>query len=108
MPIILILAVAIAIVAVFFALQNAMVVTVSFLFFQFDSTLALILLVTLGLGIIIGSLGLLPNLFKKRLEISRQKKRILQLESHQDSKPSDIELTQPTDPPNPENTDIIK
>ncbi len=81
MPIFLILAIAVAILAVSFALLNAQVVTVSLLFVNYESSLALVLLITLAIGILIGFLGLAPNFFKKRRELSRQKKYIRQLES---------------------------
>lgn len=80
MAIFLILAIVVAIIAVSFALMNAQLVTVSLLFIEFQSSLALILLVTLAIGILIGFLGLTPGLVKKRMEISRQKKHIQQLE----------------------------
>ena len=81
MPIFLILAVIIAIIAVTFALQNAIMVTVSLLFLEFESSLALVLLMTLGIGILVGFLGILPTVIKQRLEISRQRKKILAFEN---------------------------
>ncbi len=81
MPVFLILAVIIAIFAVTFALQNAIMVTVSLLFLEFESSLALVLLVTLGIGILVGFLGILPTVIKQRLEISRQRKKVLALEN---------------------------
>ena len=50
----LILALAIAIVAVFFALENTMIVTVSFFGYAVDGSLALFILIALGVGLLLG------------------------------------------------------
>lgn len=46
----LIVAIIVAILAVVFALQNAVPITVSFLTWRFESSLALVLLITVALG----------------------------------------------------------
>lgn len=80
MPYLLIIAVVIAILAVIFALQNADPITVSFLFFQVESSLALVLLLTLFTGIVLGIIVLVTRMFKMQRKISAHKKEILDLE----------------------------
>jgi putative membrane protein len=75
MPIFLIIAIIIAILAVTFALLNASVVTVSLVFTSFESSLALILLVTFGIGVLVGFMGVMPTIIRQRVEISRLKKK---------------------------------
>lgn len=80
MPYFLIVAVIIAILAVIFALQNTVPVTVSILFFEFQSSLALVLLLTLAIGILLGIIVLATRMFKMRRKISSHKKEVEELE----------------------------
>lgn len=75
----LIFALIIAIVAVFFAIQNTMMVTIYFFVWQFTSSLALILLFSLGIGIIITLLVSIPKLQAKNWQNGRLKKEISEL-----------------------------
>jgi len=77
----LIVAIIVAILAVVFALQNAVPIIVSFLTWRFESSLALVLLITLALGIIMSLLVSVPSMIKRRKMISSQKKKIQELES---------------------------
>ncbi len=77
----LIVAIIVAILAVVFALQNAVPITVSFLTWRFESSLALVLLITVALGIIMSLLVSVPSTIKKMKLISSQKKKIQELES---------------------------
>jgi uncharacterized integral membrane protein len=77
----LIVAIIVAILAVVFALQNAVPITVSFLTWRFESSLALVLLITVALGIIISLLVSVPSMIRTRKIISGQKKKIQELES---------------------------
>ena len=77
----LIVAIIVAILAVVFALQNAVPITVSFLTWRFESSLALVLLITLALGILMSLLVSVPSMIKTRKMISSQKKKIQELES---------------------------
>ena len=77
----LIMAIVIAIMAVFFALQNAIPITVSFLTWKFESSLALVLLITIALGVLMSLLVSVPSKIKKMKMILNQKKRIQELES---------------------------
>lgn len=75
-----ILALIIAILVVVFALQNAIPITINVLIWQFQGSLALVLLLTLALGAIIGLLVSVPSLLKRSQEITRQKKRIAEFQ----------------------------
>lgn len=77
----LIVAIIVAILAVVFALQNAVPITVSFLTWKFGSSLALVLLITVALGILMSLLVSVPSIIKTRKMISSQKKKIQELES---------------------------
>ena len=77
----LIVAIIVAILAVVFALQNAVPITVSFLTWRFESSLALVLLITVALGVIISLLVSVPSKIKRMKLISSQKKKIQELES---------------------------
>ena len=77
----LIVAIIVAILAVVFALQNAVPITVSFLTWRFESSLALVLLITLALGIIMSLLVSVPSMIKRKRMISGQKKKSRELES---------------------------
>jgi len=80
----LILALIVAVAAVVFVLQNASVVPVVTLFiWQFENKpLALILLLALAAGIIIGVLTILPGSIRHRWRTSTQRKRINALEKN--------------------------
>jgi len=77
----LIVAIIVAILAVVFALQNAVPITVSFLTWRFESSLALVLLIVLALGILMSLLVSVPSRVKRMKLISNQKKKIQELES---------------------------
>ncbi|MBA7497582.1 Lipopolysaccharide assembly protein A [subsurface metagenome] len=76
----LIVAIIVAILAVVFALQNAVPITVSFLTWRFESSLALVLLIVLALGILMSLLVSVPSMIRTRKIISNQKKKIQKLE----------------------------
>ena len=71
----LILALGFAIVAVVFALGNTETVTVTFLSWQVTESLALILLVAVALGILIGVLLMVPGAVKRNLALSGEKRK---------------------------------
>lgn len=81
MQLLLIIGIVIAILAVVFALQNAVPIAVSFLTWRFESSLALVLLITLALGILMSLLVSVPSVIKKMKIISSQKKKIQELGS---------------------------
>lgn len=77
----LILALAISIVAVFFALENTMMVTVSFFGNAVDGSLALFILIAVGIGVLIGVLITTPGRIKSSLSNARNRKKIGTLEA---------------------------
>lgn len=77
----LIVAIIVAILGVVFALQNAVPISVNFLTWRFESSLALVLLITLALGILMSLLVSVPSMIRTKKIISGQKKKIQELES---------------------------
>ena len=79
----LVIAIVISVLAIIFALQNNILVTVRFIFWELPYiNLALILVLTLILGIVTGMLYLAPGIYKRNQTISLQKKRLLELEKN--------------------------
>ena len=78
----LIIAVAVAIIAMVFALQNDSLVSVRFIFWDLpNANLAMVIVLTLMLGMVIGLLFMAPGIYRRNQVISAQKKRILEIES---------------------------
>jgi putative membrane protein len=77
---ILILALILALVAVVFALQNPLIVTATFFTLSMNGSLALFVLVGVGVGILIGVLAMLPSVLKGAITVSRHRSRISTLE----------------------------
>ncbi len=86
----LILALLFALLAVIFALGNTEVVTVSFLTWHVEGSLALILLVSVALGILIGILLMTPRVIKQKLALSGEKKRLKNTEKELDQHKSKV------------------
>ena len=87
----LIIAIIIAVAAVIFALQNADPVTVQLFVWDFSSiSMALVLLITLILGLVAGMLFLAPGVYKRNQTITAQKKRITDLENQVGQKSRDV------------------
>lgn len=80
MPILVIFALVISLLAILFALQNASSIFINFLVWRFYGSLALILLLTLALGVIIGLLVTIPSILKRGWLSSRRKHQLSQLE----------------------------
>ncbi|MGK7946163.1 MAG: lipopolysaccharide assembly LapA domain-containing protein [Microcystaceae cyanobacterium] len=101
----LILALFISFFFVIFALQNAEIITIDFIVTQVESSLALILVITLGLGIFIGLLAASFSLIKQRLEITKQNKQLKELqkviESPQESVKTEVLVTETDEQTNP-------
>lgn len=77
----LILAIVIALVAVVFAIQNVTPATVKFLLWTLpEASMALILLITLVIGLIVGLLFLAPGILRRNQTIEQQRQRIDRLE----------------------------
>lgn len=77
---ILILTLVIAFFAVIFALQNTTTVPIAFLFWHTEGSLALLLLLSLGIGVIIGLLAAAPGIIKRSRRISAFNKQLKELE----------------------------
>lgn len=95
----LIIALVIAVLAVVFALQNSMLVTISFFSWTITGSLSLVLLATLAIGVLIGLLVLSPALLKKTFKSSSQRKRIDALEhevSQHNAKVAELQKPVPT------------
>jgi uncharacterized integral membrane protein len=80
MQLLLVFGILFAILAVMFALQNNAAVAVGFAFWQFESSLAVVLLLAVGLGVIIAGLVSSPTVIRDRWAVSRLKKRTVELE----------------------------
>lgn len=80
MQILLIFALLLAAFSILFALQNSELITLDLIFIQIQSSLALVLLITLALGVVIGSLVSGYNLFSKNRQIAKQTQQIKELE----------------------------
>lgn len=78
----LILSLLVAIIAVVFAFQNPEQVDVEFLTFQsIPVPLALVIIVSLLVGVLLGSLGSLPSRLRSRGRVKTLEKRIAELET---------------------------
>jgi uncharacterized integral membrane protein len=80
MHLLLIFGITIAIGSVMFALQNNVPVTVTFAVWRFDSSLAMVLLLALGLGVMIAALLSSPTVIRGQWTSSRQRRLITGLE----------------------------
>ena len=80
MQILLISGIGVAIVAVLFALQNNVPVTISFFAWSFGGSLALVLLMALGLGVLIAGLVTSPALIGSQWSGKRLRRQVATLE----------------------------
>jgi putative membrane protein len=80
MQVLLILGIAFAIGAVTFALQNSIPVTVAFAFWHYDASLAVVLLVALGLGALIAGLVSTPSVIKGQWLGAQLRRQVASLE----------------------------
>lgn len=80
MHLLLIVGIALAIGVVGFALQNNVPVTVALALWSFDGSLALVLLLAMGLGVIIAGLLSSPSMIKSRWTRSRLRHQVSRLE----------------------------
>jgi uncharacterized integral membrane protein len=81
MQLLLIFGIAFAVAAVAFALQNNVPVTVSLLFWRFDSSLAMVLLLAIGLGAIIAGLVSSPAVVRGQWATARLRRQVTALEA---------------------------
>lgn len=80
MQLILILGIIVAIAAVVFALQNNLPVVVAIALWRFEGSLALVLLVSLGLGALIAGLLSSPAVIRGQWTMGRLRKQLADLE----------------------------
>jgi putative membrane protein len=80
MQLLLILGIVFAIGAVTFALQNNVAVTVVFAIWRYDSSLAVVLLVALALGVLIAGLVSTPSVIKGQWAAARLRRQVEVLE----------------------------
>lgn len=90
MRLFLVLALVIAISAIIFALQNPATVIVNLWFWKLEGSLVLVLLLTLGVGFIIGLLVSMPAILQRSLKIAAQKKKMSKLEKNGNEKTEQI------------------
>ncbi|MDP1526312.1 MAG: lipopolysaccharide assembly protein LapA domain-containing protein [Rhodocyclaceae bacterium] len=76
----LIIGIIFAIVAALFAMQNIAPVTVTIGFWNFEGSLALVLLVTLGLGALIAGLVSSPAMIRRQWNVTRLGRQVNELE----------------------------
>ena len=77
---VLIAAIVLAALVAVFALQNSSVIMVTFLAWHWEASLALILILVLGAGILVGYIAGLPSAWKSKSELRRQRREISDLE----------------------------
>ena len=80
MQLMLILGIVFAGGAVIFALQNTTIVSVSLAAWQFEGSLALVLLITLGLGVLIAGLISSPTMISRQWTAVRLRHQVTELE----------------------------
>ena len=76
--------------AVIFALQNTTTVPIAFLFWHTEGSLALLLLISVVIGTVIGLLAATPGSIKKSRTVSSLKKKLAALEKQLQEKESRI------------------
>ncbi len=80
MRIFFVVALILALLVTVFAVQNNQPITISFLFWSIDGSLALVLMVTLVLGIVIGVLLMAPGSVRSRLQVGGLQRSLRSLE----------------------------
>jgi uncharacterized integral membrane protein len=80
MRLLFVLALVLALLVTVFAVQNNATIDVSFLFWGVAGSLALVLMITLSLGILIGVLLMLPGAVSRRLEVGELRRTVRTLE----------------------------
>jgi uncharacterized integral membrane protein len=95
MQLTLIIGIVVAIGAVLFALQNDTPVTVSLAMLSFEGSLALVLLIALGLGALIAGLVTSPTVIRGQWQGARLNRRVAELErklSEQDRRNAELRV----------------
>ncbi|MFQ5924215.1 MAG: lipopolysaccharide assembly LapA domain-containing protein [Anaerolineales bacterium] len=79
------IALILALLATVFAVQNIKDVTISFLFWSIEGSLALVLMITLVLGIAIGVLLMAPGSVRNRLQVGGLQRTVRSLEDEKEA-----------------------
>lgn len=90
MALYIIFALVISFFAIAFALQNPNLVTINLLVWEFQESLAIVLLLTLAIGLIVGLLIAVPSIVKRGWRVSRTQKQNISLEEQLIAKEQDI------------------
>jgi uncharacterized integral membrane protein len=90
MQIFLIFALIIALLAVIFAIQNVAIVSISFFAWHIQGSLAVVLLVALGAGVLISILVSIPGIVKRGWNSASSKKKFSSLETERDQLKSKV------------------
>lgn len=93
MQILLIFSFVIAFLAILFAIQNTTVTPIRFLIWETEGSLALVLFIALVAGALISYLATAPGQIKQRMTISRQRKRIAEVEGQLTSTQEELQGT---------------
>lgn len=89
------IALVLALVVTVFAVQNNQPITINFLFWSVEGSLALVLMVTLVFGIVIGALLMVPGSIRNRLQVGGLRRTVRSLEDEKAS--VDAEGPSPTE-----------
>jgi putative membrane protein len=81
MTLVLFTIVVLAVLSVVFAVQNSAVITVSFLAWEVDASLALVLMITLIAGVLIGYLSGLPSAWRRGSETRKLRRQVDDLQA---------------------------
>ena len=99
------LALILALLVTIFAVQNNAVTTIKFLFWSVEGSAALVLMITLVLGIIIGALLMAPGSVRNRLRIHELRRKVEALQGQVSSLGSLPPQPPPATPERPEAID---
>jgi len=104
MILLLVFSILLSIVAATFALQNTAPISVKFLAYNFDGSLAIVLMVVFGLGILVAVGAMLPSLLTAKWQVLSHRRRVRQLEGKtrpEDDDPAAETFTPPAALPPP-------
>ncbi|OGO25219.1 MAG: hypothetical protein A2Y54_08275 [Chloroflexi bacterium RBG_16_51_16] len=88
----LILMMAITIISVYFALENTEIAKATFFGFPVEGSIGVILLVTLGIGTLLGIFVMLPSMISRGITIARLRRRVNELERYSPSQEEPFEI----------------
>ena len=103
MILLLVFSILVSIVAAMFALENTAAVTVTFLSYKFDGSLAVVLMIVFGLGILVAVMALLPALLTAKWQVLSLRRKLRQADGVSPSveKPAGETFPRPAPPEGP-------